>query len=87
MDKALGDSYSSAEVIRCVHVGLLCVQDHAVDRPTMPEVVLMLSNEAELPHPKQPPFTFQSLFGSESQLPSESKVSMNEATTSETEGQ
>ncbi|XP_028094728.1 G-type lectin S-receptor-like serine/threonine-protein kinase SD1-13 [Camellia sinensis] len=35
--------------------------DHAADRPTMSVVVLMLSNEIDLPHPKQPTFTIQSL--------------------------
>ncbi|KAL7213260.1 hypothetical protein ACSBR2_015885 [Camellia fascicularis] len=35
--------------------------DHVADRPTMSIVVLMLSNEIDLPHPKQPTFTIQSL--------------------------
>ncbi|XP_065635619.1 G-type lectin S-receptor-like serine/threonine-protein kinase CES101 [Quercus suber] len=44
-------------VLRCIHVGLLCVQDHALDRPTMIDVVSMLSNEAlQLSPPKQPAF-------------------------------
>ncbi|KAH0685263.1 hypothetical protein KY290_016533 [Solanum tuberosum] len=30
-------------VMRCIHIGLLCVQDHAVYRPSMSDVVLMLS--------------------------------------------
>ncbi|THG20539.1 hypothetical protein TEA_010203 [Camellia sinensis var. sinensis] len=36
-------------------------EDHVADRPTMSAVVLMLSNEIDLPHPKQPTFTIQSL--------------------------
>ncbi|CAL5411077.1 unnamed protein product [Camellia sinensis] len=36
-------------------------EDHVADRPTMSAVVLMLSNEINLPHPKQPTFTIQSL--------------------------
>ncbi|CAL5344817.1 unnamed protein product [Camellia sinensis] len=36
-------------------------EDHTADRPTMSVVVLMLSNEIDLPHPKQPTFTIQSL--------------------------
>ncbi|XP_021654601.2 G-type lectin S-receptor-like serine/threonine-protein kinase CES101 isoform X1 [Hevea brasiliensis] len=44
-------------VLRCIHVGLLCVQYHATDRPTMSDVVSMLSNETmQLPEPKQPAF-------------------------------
>ncbi|OMO66782.1 hypothetical protein COLO4_30391 [Corchorus olitorius] len=43
------------EVLRCIHIGLLCVQDHATDRPTTSNVVSMLSNETmPLPIPKQP---------------------------------
>ncbi|KAF8034836.1 hypothetical protein BT93_C0994 [Corymbia citriodora subsp. variegata] len=47
------------EVIRCIHVGLLCVQDHAMERPNMSAVVLMLSGESDLHQPRQPTFTFQ----------------------------
>ncbi|GJX21456.1 G-type lectin S-receptor-like serine/threonine-protein kinase CES101 [Tanacetum coccineum] len=44
-------------VMTCIHVGLLCVQDHAIDRPTMSEVISMLTNEnMHLPKPKQPAF-------------------------------
>ncbi|XP_048132046.1 G-type lectin S-receptor-like serine/threonine-protein kinase At1g61370 isoform X2 [Rhodamnia argentea] len=47
------------ELIRCIHVGLLCVQDHPTNRPDMSNVVLMLSGESDLPQPRQPIFTFQ----------------------------
>ncbi|XP_016649102.1 PREDICTED: G-type lectin S-receptor-like serine/threonine-protein kinase CES101 isoform X3 [Prunus mume] len=57
VDPVLGESCPITEVLRCIHVGLLCVQDHAADRPTMPDVVSMLSNESiPLPPPKQPAF-------------------------------
>ncbi|KAI3520122.1 hypothetical protein L1887_09346 [Cichorium endivia] len=46
----------ASEVQRAVHIGLLCVQHHAEDRPTMSSVVLMLGNENYLPPPKQPAF-------------------------------
>ncbi|KAG5614022.1 hypothetical protein H5410_013846 [Solanum commersonii] len=59
MDKSVLDSDSSATVLRCIHIGLLCVQDHAVDRPSMPSIILMLSSEMDLPQPKQPTFIFQ----------------------------
>jgi hypothetical protein len=45
-----------SEVLRSIHVGLLCVQENPEDRPNMLYVVLMLGNEDELPHPKQPGF-------------------------------
>ncbi|THG17319.1 G-type lectin S-receptor-like serine/threonine-protein kinase SD1-29 isoform X1 [Camellia sinensis] len=61
MDESLDDSLSQTEAIRCIHIGLLCVQDHVANRPTMSAVVLMLSSEIEVPQPKQPIFTTQSL--------------------------
>ncbi|KAK9053891.1 hypothetical protein SSX86_024966 [Deinandra increscens subsp. villosa] len=57
MDPVLEDTCTPKEVMTCIHVGLLCVQDHATDRPTMSEVVSMLTNEnMHLPEPKQPAF-------------------------------
>ncbi|GJT22704.1 G-type lectin S-receptor-like serine/threonine-protein kinase CES101 [Tanacetum coccineum] len=51
------DSCTPKEVMTSIHVGLLCVQDHAIDRPTMSEVISMLTNEnMHLPEPKQPAF-------------------------------
>jgi len=38
-------------------VGLLCVEDNAVDRPIMSDVISMLTSEAQLPPPKQPAFS------------------------------
>ncbi|THF96641.1 G-type lectin S-receptor-like serine/threonine-protein kinase SD1-1 [Camellia sinensis] len=46
-----------SEVIKCIQIGLLCVQQRPEDRPTMSSVVSMLDNEgAMLPRPKQPGF-------------------------------
>ncbi|XP_024992042.1 G-type lectin S-receptor-like serine/threonine-protein kinase At4g27290 [Cynara cardunculus var. scolymus] len=45
-----------SEVKRTIHVGLLCVQNLAQDRPTMSYVVRMLSGNSALPPPKQPAF-------------------------------
>lgn len=57
IDSAAGDLYSAVDVMRCIQVGLLCVQEHAEDRPNMGTVVLMLSSEsASLPQPKHPGF-------------------------------
>ncbi|KAL2341981.1 hypothetical protein Fmac_009921 [Flemingia macrophylla] len=58
IDSSIGDSYSPSEVLRCIHVGLLCVQERAEDRPTMPSVMLMLSSESALmPQPRNPGFS------------------------------
>ncbi|CAI9756562.1 unnamed protein product [Fraxinus pennsylvanica] len=57
IDTMVDESLSINEVIRCIQVGLLCVQKRKEDRPTMSSVVLMLSTEsAELSQPKEPGF-------------------------------
>ncbi|KAH9651041.1 G-type lectin S-receptor-like serine/threonine-protein kinase [Citrus sinensis] len=43
---------------RYINVALLCVQENAADRPTMSEVISMLTNEfVNLPSPQQPGFS------------------------------
>nr|XP_023889924.1 G-type lectin S-receptor-like serine/threonine-protein kinase CES101 [Quercus suber] len=54
IDTALGDLDHIDQVLRCIHVGLLCVQECPVDRPAMLDVIFMIYNEAnKLPTPKQ----------------------------------
>ncbi|WKA12289.1 hypothetical protein VitviT2T_029693 [Vitis vinifera] len=56
MDAMVGDTFQPSEVLRSIHVGLLCVQHCADDRPSMSSVVLMLSSEVALPQPREPGF-------------------------------
>lgn len=57
VDPAMGDSYPAHEVLRCIQVGLLCVQENAEERPKMSAVLLMLGSEtATMPQPKIPGF-------------------------------
>ncbi|KAJ0983521.1 hypothetical protein J5N97_011776 [Dioscorea zingiberensis] len=57
VDESLGYSYPMNEVMRCINVGLLCVQNHPEDRPLMSAVLLLLSGDnALLPCPKEPGF-------------------------------
>uniref|UniRef100_A0ACD5UU47 Uncharacterized protein n=1 Tax=Avena sativa TaxID=4498 RepID=A0ACD5UU47_AVESA len=52
-----GTESCPVHVLRCIHVGLLCVQDHPDDRPLVSSVIFMLENEsAFLPAPKQPAY-------------------------------
>ncbi|KAH7569106.1 hypothetical protein JRO89_XS06G0107400 [Xanthoceras sorbifolium] len=44
LDSNLTDSYSRNEVMRCIHVGLLCVQEDPAARPAMATVVHMLNS-------------------------------------------
>ncbi|CAF2070912.1 BnaC01g14610D [Brassica napus] len=49
------------KVVRCIHIGLLCVQEDPANRPTLSTIVMMLSsNTVTLPVPKQPKFFTQS---------------------------
>lgn len=53
------ESYSKQEVIQCIHMGLLCVQEDVEERPTIASVVLMLNSySVTLPIPQQPPTYF-----------------------------
>lgn len=58
IDTSIRDSCSQDEVLRCIKVGMLCVQDSTIYRPTMSTVMLMLESEtATLPMPRQPTYT------------------------------
>ncbi|XP_062177115.1 G-type lectin S-receptor-like serine/threonine-protein kinase At4g27290 [Alnus glutinosa] len=58
MEPTIGYPSSTSVLLRFINIGLLCVQERPTDRPTMPDVVSMISNEhAPLPTPKQPAFT------------------------------
>ncbi|CAL5014685.1 unnamed protein product [Urochloa decumbens] len=55
VDSSLVESCSPTEALRCIHIGLLCVQDNPNSRPLMSSVVSMLENETTpLSVPKQP---------------------------------
>ncbi|PPS15826.1 hypothetical protein GOBAR_AA04748 [Gossypium barbadense] len=82
IDSVFGDSYSANEFLKCIQIGLLCVQEHATDRPMMSTVVFMLSNETALPSPKQPAFTVKTSHKGDEILNSEQTESTNDVTLS-----
>ena len=52
---------SSSEIMRCIHIGLLCVQENVASRPTMASVVLMLTSSSfSLLVPSKPAFFMHS---------------------------
>ncbi|KAK3431822.1 hypothetical protein EUGRSUZ_E03576 [Eucalyptus grandis] len=62
-------SGSSIEIARCIHIGLLCVQENMISRPTMASVLLMLnSHSVTLQVPSRPTFYLHSSI--ESDVPS-----------------
>lgn len=61
VDPSIGSSYPTNEVTRCLHIALLCVQDSAVYRPTMSQVVLWLETDSlALSNPKEPTLAYSS---------------------------
>jgi hypothetical protein len=63
VDPTLGaEHYSESEVVTCIEVGLLCVQENPADRPDASAVVLMLSSPTSTPGdrrvPSRPAFVF-----------------------------
>lgn len=55
IDPLLRSSVDSSEVLKYMHIGLLCVQGDAYDRPSMSSVVVMFASyTVSLPDPKQP---------------------------------
>ncbi|PKI32700.1 hypothetical protein CRG98_046907 [Punica granatum] len=55
LDPILRDSCTRNEVIRCIHMSLLCVQQNPADRPTMSTIDNMLKNYAVTLRDPQPP--------------------------------
>ncbi|KAH0943220.1 hypothetical protein HID58_002857 [Brassica napus] len=62
VDPVIVDNCQRSEVVRCIHISLLCVQEDPVDRPTLSNIILMLtSNTVTLPVPRKPGTFFQSI--------------------------
>ncbi|KAL9818314.1 putative receptor-like serine/threonine-protein kinase SD1-8 RLK-Pelle-DLSV family [Arabidopsis thaliana] len=63
IDPIITDSSSTFrqhEILRCIQIGLLCVQERAEDRPTMSLVILMLGSESTtIPQPKAPGYCLE----------------------------
>lgn len=74
IDSRISNSSYKAEVMRCIHIGLLCVQELPRDRPSISAVLSMLSSEmTELPEPKQSAFSVKSVHSDTGTSSSQSK--------------
>ena len=87
-DSMIQEPCFKMEILRCIHVGLLCVQDFANDRPTVSMVISMLKSEIiDLPLPKQPTFTERQIASnSSSSQNNPSKSSINNVTVTMVQG-
>ncbi|XP_048633022.1 cysteine-rich receptor-like protein kinase 10 [Brassica napus] len=60
VDQVIVDNCQKNEVVLCIHIGLLCVQEDLVERPSFSNILMMLTtNNVTLPVPQQPGFVFQ----------------------------
>ncbi|XP_021305809.1 G-type lectin S-receptor-like serine/threonine-protein kinase At1g11410 [Sorghum bicolor] len=87
VDASLAPKNHSAEMTKCIKIALLCVQENATDRPTMAEVVAMLSLSSEtamiVAEPKQPAY-FNVRVGNEVTSTATESCSINDVTISVT---
>lgn len=85
MDPSIEKSCVPSEYLKFLHIGLLCVQEDAADRPTMSSVVHMLAGDTvTLPSPTRPAFSVgraRAIVDRESS--SNTSISANEVTLSE----
>ncbi|XP_054778810.1 cysteine-rich receptor-like protein kinase 44 [Prosopis cineraria] len=67
MDSSVAEVGSQSEVIRCIHIGLLCVQENPDERPPIATVVSYLNNDSiALPYPREPAFSMHGRMRNES---------------------
>ena len=74
------------QMLRCIKIGLLCVQENVSDRPSMTSVILMLNGNLDpIPTPAQPASFMQSNIVSSTSVQNDksSDVTNNEATITE----
>ncbi|KAL8507500.1 hypothetical protein ACS0TY_018152 [Phlomoides rotata] len=58
IDKRISNQEFHGEIMRCLHIGLLCVQEFPIHRPIISTVLSMLSSEiVDLQEPEHPGFT------------------------------
>ncbi|KAL9456285.1 hypothetical protein AB3S75_005499 [Citrus x aurantiifolia] len=83
MDSVVKQSCDQAELLKYIHIGLLCVQEDPMDRPTMSSVAVMLaSDNLTLPKPTQPAFSVSRVASGQFVSHSEDHCSANAITLS-----
>ncbi|KAK7401408.1 hypothetical protein VNO78_12853 [Psophocarpus tetragonolobus] len=84
MDPLIETSCIHREVLKCMHIGLMCVQEDAADRPTMSSVVHMLASDTmNLPVPTRPAFSVGRSVTEQSSSNTSMHYSVNQVTISE----
>ncbi|XP_019463228.1 PREDICTED: G-type lectin S-receptor-like serine/threonine-protein kinase At1g11300 isoform X2 [Lupinus angustifolius] len=87
IDEEVWDPCFENSILRCIHIGLLCVQEVAKDRPTISTVVLMLISEiTHLPSPRKVAFVQKQKYSSSTSSQKSQASSNNNVTISEIQG-
>ncbi|CAL4990905.1 unnamed protein product [Urochloa decumbens] len=85
VDASLVPKNHSVEMMRCINIALLCVQENVIDRPTMADVVAILSSETMiLAEPKQPAYFNVRVGNEEASITATDSCSINDVTISVT---
>jgi hypothetical protein len=80
-DSSMRGNATGDQMLKCIHIGLLCVQDNPVERPSMSTVNVMLNSDTiSLQAPLKPEF-FISSSGTYSTIYSESTPRASQSTT------
>ncbi|XP_047053489.1 cysteine-rich receptor-like protein kinase 10 [Lolium rigidum] len=82
VDASLLPMCNLAEVLRCVNIALLCVQENAADRPNMLDVTSMLSSETMILRKPKHPAYFNLRVGNEEDSFATQSCSVNDVTLS-----
>ncbi|KAJ1409568.1 S-locus glycoprotein domain [Sesbania bispinosa] len=87
IDPEIWDPCFESSMLRCIHIGLLCVQELPKERPTIATVVLMLISEiTHLPPPRQVAFVQKQKYQSSESSQKSQFSSNNNVTLSEIQG-
>lgn len=86
VDAALPPNGHSAEMMRFINIALLCVQEDATDRPTMLDVVAMLSSKTMILYKPKHPAYFSSSVGDKEESTATRSSSVNGLTMSTVTG-
>ncbi|XP_066349574.1 G-type lectin S-receptor-like serine/threonine-protein kinase At4g27290 [Miscanthus floridulus] len=86
IDSSIVGTCSPVEALRCIHIGLLCVQDNPNSRPLMSSVVFMLENETTLRSVPKQPMYFSQWYLEAQGTGENTNSSMNDASVSVLEG-
>jgi len=79
MDSCIGETCNQNQFIKCAIIGLLCIQDEPIDRPTMSNVLFMLDRDTTtmpLPIPTQPTFFVNKRFSSSASSSSKPEIGL-----------